>query len=113
MLFFQFHARITTFLSKKCWVWLLSKKLTSKCLAQNDIKNDVKIDIFMSRRKYPERVKIAENLVGYAKIVASCLSGRAEKLNSVSSLCAHGKLSTARKLIKNVTLQILNFTPVS
>ena len=40
MLFYQFHVRITTFSSKKCLVWLLSKKLT-KCLAQNEVKIDI------------------------------------------------------------------------
>ena len=39
-LFYQFHAKITAFLSKKCSVRLLSKKLTWKRLAQNDVKND-------------------------------------------------------------------------
>ena len=40
-LFYQSHARITAFSSKKCSVRLLSKKLTSKRLAQNDVKIDV------------------------------------------------------------------------
>ena len=78
VLFYQFHARITAFSSKKCSVRLLSKKLMSKCLVPNDIKNDVKIDVLplrtrssytpSVRRKYPERVKIAENLIEYARM---------------------------------------------
>ena len=36
--FYQFHAGINTFSSKKCSVRLLCKKLTSKLLAQNDVK---------------------------------------------------------------------------
>ena len=78
VLFYQFHTRITTFSNKKCSVRLLSKKLMSKCLVPNDIKNDVKIDVLplwkrssytpSIRRKYPERVKVAENLVRYARM---------------------------------------------
>ena len=39
MLLCQFHAKISTFLVKKCSVRLLALMLTLKCLAENDVKN--------------------------------------------------------------------------
>ena len=77
VLLYQFRTRITTFLSKKSSVGLLSKKLTSKCSAQNDVKMMLKSTSWCHawgrltpthiRRKYQEWVKIAENPVGYAR----------------------------------------------
>ena len=71
MLFYQFHSRITAFSSKKCSVWLLSKKLTSKHLAQNDVTIDVLTSCMRSSYtpsyKMEKQVKILENLVRYAR----------------------------------------------
>ena len=58
-LFYQFYAEISTFSTKKCSVWLLST--TSWRLARG------RLTPLNIRRKYPELVKIAENLVGYAR----------------------------------------------
>ena len=40
---FDCNAKISTFVAKKCSVWLLSTKFRSKRLAENDVKTDVKM----------------------------------------------------------------------
>ena len=59
-LFYQFYAEITAFSIKKCSV--RHPSTTSWCHAQ------CRLTPSHVRRKYPERMKIAENLVGYVRI---------------------------------------------
>ena len=58
-LFYQFYAEISIFSIKKCSVRLLSTKSWSHARGR--------LTLPCIRRKYPERVKIAENRVGYAR----------------------------------------------
>ena len=67
VLFYQVYTKISTFSIKKCLVWLLST--TSWCHAWGHL---IPPGI---RRKYPEGVKIAENLVGCARRFSCMMSG--------------------------------------
>ena len=75
-LFYQFYAEVSRFSIKKCLVRLLST--TSWHHAR----------VYLTppgiRRKYPERVKIAENLVGYARNML-LVSNRMERLRLMVS----------------------------
>ena len=76
VIFYQLHT-ITTFSSRNCSVRLLSKKLTSKRLAQTVYVKTSKLASLshargrLIRRQYPKQVKIVENLVRYEEIFVS------------------------------------------
>ena len=76
VIFYQLHI-ITTFSNRNCSVRLLSKKLTSKHLAQIVYVKTSKLASWhhargrLIRRQYPKQVKIVENLVRYKEIFVS------------------------------------------
>ena len=90
-LFYKFCAKISTFSIKKCSCWLLSTTFWRHARGR--------LTSPRMRRKYPERVKIAENLVGYARNQYSSHATREQLVYVRLVLCADSDLSKTENII--------------